>query len=160
MGLLAILAGHAKLPPVDRDADLGHGCVRLIAPMVCYSSCASTPLIVSIAWSIRCAISRLAVSSPRDAGRRVIEFAGELRAIGTERVDLRQQRLVVAVEFAAPLGRGFERVKRERQAPARDSDGIGVAHMAIRYGQRCALSSGENPATATIYARKLTSHRA
>ena len=35
---------------------------------------------------------------------RMIELAGEPRTIGAERVDLRKQCLVVAIEFAAPLG--------------------------------------------------------
>jgi len=75
---------------------------------------------------------------PARAGRRVIKLAGEPRPIGAERMDLHQQRLEVTIEFAAPPGCGFERIKRKRQTPARDGDGIGIVHVAIRYGQRVA----------------------
>jgi hypothetical protein len=49
---------------------------------------------------------------------------------------LREHGFMAAIEFATPLGRRFEGIERERQAPARDSDGIGVVHAAIRCGQR------------------------
>ena len=96
----------------------------------------STPRIASIAWSIRCATSRLAVSRPRERAVGVIELAGEPRPIGAERVDLRKKRFLAAIELAAPLGRRFERVKRERQPLARDLDGIVLAHLAIQCGHK------------------------
>src|SRR5271155_5048586 len=67
---------------------------------------------------------------PARPRRRMIEFAGEPRPIGAERVDLCEQCLMVAIEFAAPLGRSLQRIERERQTPVRNVDGIGVVHTA------------------------------
>jgi hypothetical protein len=51
-------------------------------------------------------------------------------------VDLGKQRFLAAIELAAPLGRRFERIKRERQSLARDLDRIVLAHLAIQCGHK------------------------
>ena len=61
--------------------------------------------IVSMAGSIRCAISRLAVSSaPRPRGC-LVELAGEPGPIAAERMDLARQPILAAIALRAALGR-------------------------------------------------------
>src|ERR1700739_502523 len=65
------------------------------------------------------------------AGHGVIELAGKARAVVAERVDLRRQSRFVTESLAAALGRGIERIERQRQAPACRLDRIGVAHAPV-----------------------------
>jgi len=68
---------------------------------------------------------------PRARGG-LIEIGGEAGAVGTKRMDLVGQHGLVAIGLKSPPGRGFERVEGKRQAPARNVDGIGLAHAPIR----------------------------
>ena len=47
---------------------------------------------------------------------RGIEVGGELRTVGAERVQLRDDRLALAIGLVAPLDRTLQRVKRQHQA--------------------------------------------
>jgi hypothetical protein len=59
---------------------------------------------------------------------RMIEFARKARAVGAERMDLGDERILAAVDFVPPLGSRFERVKCMRQPLACRLDGIAIAH--------------------------------
>ncbi len=87
---------------------------------------------VSIACAIR--VRNLAVGALQGAraGDCLIELAGEPRAVITQRVDLRRQRVLGARGLAAPLDRRLQRIERKRQAPARSLDRIDLAHAPFR----------------------------
>jgi len=61
----------------------------------------------------------------------VIELARQPCAVGAERVNLGDEGILPAVDFAPPLGSRFERVQRMRQPLACKLDGIAIAHLAI-----------------------------
>jgi hypothetical protein len=54
--------------------------------------------------------------------RRLVELAGKPRPVAVERVDLVGKRSAGAVGLAAALGRGIERIEREREAPLGEVD--------------------------------------
>jgi hypothetical protein len=57
-----------------------------------------------------------ALQPPR-LDQRTVEFVGEPRTVGAERLDPARQFVLVAVGVAAPFGRRLERVERQHQAP-------------------------------------------
>src|ERR1700722_19629934 len=69
---------------------------------------------------------------PTGAGGGLIEFAGQPRAIGVERMDLADQGLPAAVSLAPPFDGRVQCLERARQAPARNFNRIGFAHAPIR----------------------------
>ena len=70
---------------------------------------------------MRALTSRLAFSSAR-ARRRVVKFACQPRPVAVERVDLIGERSSCPVGLAAALGRGVERIEREREAALGEVD--------------------------------------
>src|SRR5262249_14983931 len=66
-----------------------------------------------------------------------IELLREFRAVGTERLDLRGQRVDAAIGVAPPLGRRLKRIERSDQPARRRLDRAGtdrVRHVAFRHG--------------------------
>ena len=117
---LTFLAGHAILPAVDGDVDVAH------SP----SPVSSTARIVPIAASSFSAISRLVRSSRRVLHQRAVEFVGEPRPIGAERLDPARQLVLVAIGIALSLGRSLEGIERQHQPPRCGID-VGIDRLGI-----------------------------
>ena len=135
VALLAVLAGHPELPAVDGDADLGHLLDPPLRPRALLGSQSPnsrTPRMVSMAWSIRCATSRLAVSSARARAAASSSSLASRARSRAERMDLIGERFLAAIGLAPPLGCGLQCVERKRQPALRDVNRIGVAHLAFR----------------------------
>ena len=77
---------------------------------------------VPIAASSRSAISRLVRSSRRDLHQRSVEFIGEPRPVGAERLNPGRQFVLVAVGLAPAFDRAFQRIERRHQPPRRGVD--------------------------------------
>ena len=59
---------------------------------------------------------------PARLHQRSVEFVGQPRAVGAERLDPGRQFVLVAIGFAPPLDRAFQRVERRHQPPRRGVD--------------------------------------
>ena len=112
--LLAFLAGHAVLPAVDGDVDVAHA----VSP----ASASSTARMVPIAASSLFGDLAIGALQPARLHQRAVEFVGEPRAIGAERLDPARQFVLVAVGVAPPLDRAFQRIERRHQPPRRGVD--------------------------------------
>ena len=62
--------------------------------------------------------------------QRAVEFVGQPRSIGAERLDPACQFVLVAVGVAPPLGRGFQRIERRHQPPRRGVD-VGKVRLGV-----------------------------